>query len=78
LPSRHANAPRVPQGARRATPVLLKGIETDLLVQPIAPVGHSLLSESVPRVIPEHRPGLRRGCVQRLRIGLGHQVGPLS
>src|SRR5688572_21180701 len=49
------------------------GIETNLRVQPIQPIEHGLLIESVSRVIPVNRLRLRRGCLQRLRIGRRYQ-----
>src|SRR6187455_3224003 len=54
--------------------VLLPGVETNRLVQPIMPIEQGLLIESVSRVIPANRLWLRRGCVQCLRIGRGYQV----
>ncbi len=42
-------------------------------MQPIQSIEHCLLIQSVSRVIPADRPGLRRGCLQILRIVHGHQ-----
>src|SRR5688500_1395897 len=53
---------------------LLPGVDTNLLVQPIHPVEHRLLIESVSRGIPLSLLVLRRRFVQRLRIGLGYQA----
>src|SRR5918993_164140 len=60
--------------ARMKLTALVAGVETNLHVQPIQPVEHGLLIESVSRVIPKDRLGARRGCVQLLRIRCRYQV----
>ena len=64
--------------ARMNATALVPGVETNLRAEPIQPVEHGLLIESVSRVIPEDRLGDRRRCVQLLRTGDRHQsVEPL-
>ena len=65
---------RVASQFRLKPTALLPGVETNLSVQPIEPVEHGLLIESVPRVIPQDRLGGRRRGVQLLRIGYRYQV----
>src|SRR5205085_4161655 len=50
------------------------GVQADLLNQPVVPIEVGLLGEAVSRVVPEKLLGLRRGVVQQLRVGLGHEL----
>jgi len=59
--------------ARMRAKALLPGVESDLPPQPIQPIEYRLLIEPVSRVIPEDRLGVRRGGVQRSRIGYRYQ-----
>ena len=57
-----------------AAPAPLRKIEADLRVQPLVPVAKGLEIEPFSRVVPVDRRVLRGGCVQRLRVGRGHEV----
>src|SRR5688572_20342311 len=50
------------------------GVEANVFDQPIVRIEQSLLIEVVSGFIPEKLPGLGRGVVQQLRVGLHYRL----